>query len=43
MAKGIDPKIDPEFEKKYENLKRDEENNLLVGEAYMPLQGKGDA
>jgi signal transduction histidine kinase/CheY-like chemotaxis protein len=43
MAKGIDPKIDPEFEKKYENLKRDEENNSLVGEAYMPLQGKGDA
>ena len=43
MAKGIDPKIDPEFEKKYDNLKRDEENNSLVGEAYMPLQGKGDA
>jgi signal transduction histidine kinase/CheY-like chemotaxis protein len=43
MAKGIDPKIDPEFEKKYENLKRDEEDNSLVGEAYMPLQGKGDA
>jgi signal transduction histidine kinase/CheY-like chemotaxis protein len=43
MAKGIDPKIDPEFEKKYENLKRDEEDNSLVGEAYMPLQGKGNA
>lgn len=43
MAKGIDPKIDPKFEKNYENLKRDEEDNSLVGEAYMPLQGKGKA
>lgn len=43
MAKGIDPKIDPKFEKKYENLKSDEEDNSLVGEAYMPLQGKSNA
>ncbi len=36
-------RIDPEFEKEYDYIKRDTEDGSLVGEAYMPLQGKGDA
>lgn len=36
-------RIDPKFEKEYDYIKRDTEDGSLVGEAYMPLQGKGKA